>query len=72
MASKFNFAPVVRCSTGPTTGCWEQGRPFEISYDYGEGIGVKHVETRVFCKYHGPWIARTSGPGYSFRERRVV
>ena len=66
MRYRFNFAPSRACSTGPTTGCHEQGAPYRVFYDYGAGVGVKHIETRVFCKYHAPWIARMSGTGYSF------
>lgn len=61
---RLNFAPVRQCSTGPTTGCWEQGVPHVVRFEGRE------IETRVFCKFHGPWIARLSGPGYTFEARK--
>lgn len=75
MAHHINLAPSMMCSTGPTTGCWEQGSMYTILFDWGVGrpqlVEETVVEKRVFCKYHAPWIERTLGSGYRFEKEKT-
>lgn len=53
--SKFNLAPAMQCSSGPTTGCHEQGKLYRMLHD------GRHFESRVLCAYHRKMVTSYSG-----------